>query len=170
MAPIGVGEDGKLPTVDDALNLGLNILEVARRGITPGGYALLYGRGLVGIGLERGDDIHPVEGVQVIEVHHMIVYILLCDHEVAHQVGRLGDLNAQGVFHGADGGEGMHRCAYSARPLCESPCLPGVAALQDDLDSPHHGAGGIGLGDRVAGIQLGLDTQVALDAGDRINN
>ena len=41
--------------------------------------------GLLGIGLERVDDVHPVERVQVIEVDHVILHVLRGEHDVADE-------------------------------------------------------------------------------------
>ena len=45
--------------------------------------------------------------------------------------------------------------------------IPGVAPLQNDLDTPPHGARAPGIGD-LATVYLGLDAQVPFDTGDRI--
>ena len=80
------------------------------------------------VGLQRGHHIHPVQRVQVIEVHHMVVHVLLRDHQVADQVGRVGNLDFQGVFDGADRGERVDSGADATGALGEGPGLARVAA------------------------------------------
>ena len=106
----------------------------------------------------------------MIEVHHMIVDILLGDHQVADQVGGFGDFNPQGIFHRADGSKGVHRGANTAGALGKRPGFARVATAQNDLDPAHHRAGRIGLCDGVACIQCSFNAQMAFDAGNRVNN
>jgi len=168
--PIGIGEDGQLPTVDDRLDLGLDVSEITWRGIGPRGDALLHCRSSGRVGLQRTDHVHPVQGMQMVEVHHVIVDVLLGDHQVADDVRRLRNLDIQRVLDGANGGDGMNQRTYTTGALGERPGVPRVATLQDDLDPPHHRAGRVRLGDDTLGIELRLDAQVALDSGDGIND
>jgi hypothetical protein len=170
MAPVGVGEDGELAAVGDGLHLLLYVGEVAGRRVGPVGERLLDIRCFLGIGLERGHNIHPVQRVQVIKVHDVIVHVLLGDHQVANQVGCLGDANAQRILHGADGSKRVNRGAHAAGALGEGPGLARVAPTQDDLDPAHHGARRVGLRDDVVGVRLGFDAQVTLNAGDGVDN
>ncbi len=64
----------------------------------------------------------------------------------------------------------MHQGAHPADALGEGPGVPGVAALQDDLDAADHGAGAVGAADGPLGVGLRLDPEVALDPGDRVHH
>jgi hypothetical protein len=62
----------------------------------------------------------------------------------------------------------MHRGAHAADALGDGPGVARVAAEQDQFDAAPHLARGPGLLDAPA-IHVDVDTQVAFDAGDRIN-
>ena len=79
--------------------------------------------------------------MQVIEVHHMVMHILGADHQVADQLGIVGDLDLECVLNRTHRGNAMHQRADPANALGEGPGVAGVAAAQDDFDAAHHGAG-----------------------------
>jgi hypothetical protein len=54
--------------------------------------------------------------------------------------------------------------------LGKRPSVSWVAPAQDDLDASYHGACGIGFGDLSAGIGFRLDSQMAFDTGDGVND
>ena len=62
----------------------------------------------------------------------------------------------------------MHRGADAADALGDGPGIARIAADQDVLDAAPHLAGRPGLLD-LAAVDLDVDTQVAFDAGDRID-
>ena len=65
-------------------------------------------RGLSRIGLERrGQRPHRVQGVQMIEVDHVILDHLGAGDQVAHNARVFGNLDLQRVFDGADAGQGV---------------------------------------------------------------
>jgi hypothetical protein len=167
VAPVTIGEDAELAGLDEGLDAFLDIGEVAGGGLGPTADGLGQCRGGLGVGAQAADHVYPVQGMQVVEVHDMVMHILGTDHQVADEVGIGGDLVLEGVLYRADRGETMNQSADATDALREGPGVPGIAALQDGLDPAHHGPGGIGLRD-VGTVHLGLDTQVSLDTGDRI--
>ncbi len=95
----------------------------------------------IGIGLQRGDDVHPIESVQVIEVDDVILHHLGEEHDVANDFGVLGDLDAESIFDAAHRGQGVNGGADAADAFAEGPGVARVAALEDDLQAAPHGAG-----------------------------
>jgi hypothetical protein len=122
-----------------------------------------------GIRLQRRHHVHPVQGMQVIEMHDMVVDILAGNHEIADQLGIVGNGIIQGILHGAYRGDAVHQGTDAADTLGEGPGVARVASLQDDLDAAHHGAGTGGLLDHAIVAGFRLDAQMALDAGDGID-
>ena len=124
---------------------------------------------LAGSARERGDDVDPVERVQVIEVHDVVLHHLRGHDEVAQQprVGRRH--RADRVLDGADRGDGVHRRAHAADALGEDPGVARVAPLKNQLDAAEHRRRRPRVLDGAA-VHLRLDAQVALDARDRIDD
>ena len=86
MAPVAIGEDTQAAG-GECLDLVLYCAEVGGGVLVPlGERARQFGR-LFRIGLERVDDVHPVERVQMIEVNDVILHVLGRQHDVADQLG-----------------------------------------------------------------------------------
>ncbi len=169
VAPVGVVEGAELARLHEGPHPILHPFEVGRARERPLRDRLRQGGGLRRIGGERRDDVHPVEGVQVVEVDHVVLHLLESPDHGADELGVLRHLDPEGVLDGAHRGDGVHRGADAADPLSEDPGVPRVAALEDDLDSPEHGAGRPGVLN-PAGIDLGLDPEMAFDSGDRVDD
>ena len=169
VAPVAIGEDAQLSALHELLHAALHRGEVAGVGLGPGAQRLGQLRGGHGVGLEHADHVHPVQGVQVVEVHHVVLDELGAEHEVAHQLRVLGDGDAQGVLHRPHAGEGVHGGAHAADALGEGPGIAGIAALEDLLDAADHGAGAEGVR-HDAILDHRLDAEMTLDAGDGIND
>ena len=167
IAPVGVGEQAELPGRHQLADARLYLGEVAGRGARVGRDRLRQRRACLRISLERRDDVHPVERVQVIEMHHVVVHELRDDHQVADQLGVGRDRVLECVLDRAHRSDSMHQRAHAADALRERPGIARIATLQDDLDAAHHGAGTGGARDHRA-VELRLDAQVSLDAGDRV--
>jgi len=125
---------------------------------------------MLGIGLERGNDVHPVQCVQVIEMHHVVLHHLGEEHHVADDLGIRWNLDVQSVFNRAHRSQRMNRSTNTADAFTERPGIARVAALEDHLQATPHGAGRHGLADVVAFVQRGFDAQVTFDTGHGINN
>ncbi len=63
----------------------------------------------------------------------------------------------------------MDQRADAADALRKGPCVARIAALQNDFDAAHHGAGTRRLRDHRA-VELRLDPQVPFDARDGIDD
>jgi len=166
----GVGEDTELAGIHEGLELGLNGLEgfggVAGAGRSDGGGQ--FG-GLVRIGLQGVGHVHPVEGVQVIEMDEVVMEILGSHDQIAHHagIGRNGDLD--GVIHAAGGGQGVDVRAHAAGTLGEVLGVPGIAALQDEFQATEKLGRTPGVLD-LAIFDFDHDPQMPFDPGDGIDH
>ena len=106
----------------------------------------------------------------MIEVHHMVVDVLGTVDEIPDDAGILGNRILKRVFYRTHRGNRMVRRADPAYALGEGPGVPRITATQDGLDPTYHGSGAGGPGDDAIGIRLGFDTEMPLNAGDRIND
>ena len=141
VTPIGFGENAQLTRLDEVSDLFLHVGEVAGGALRIVADALRKRRGCRRIRRQSRHDIDPVQCVQVIEMHHVVVHVLGTDHQVTNEVGVRGDLIIEGVLDGAHGGDAVHECADAANSLRISPGITRISAAQDDLDSSNHRAG-----------------------------
>ena len=169
VAPVAVREDPELAALDKRRQPLLEVGEVPRRALRPVRDALGQLGGLLRVGLQRADDVHPVERVQVVEVDHVVLHVLGAEHQVADElrIGRHGD--AQRIFDRPYRREGVHGRADAAHPLGKRPRVARVASLQDDLDAAHHRPGAVGIDD-LAVLHFDFDAQVPLDPGDGVDD
>ena len=167
VSPVGLGEDAELAGLDEVLELFLHVGEVAGGGLGVAGQRLRQCRGFARVGVERRHHVDPVERVQVVKVHHVIMDVLRAVHQVADQFGVLRDLVVERIFDRTNRCQAVDQRAYAADTLREGPRVARVAPAQYDLDAAHHGARRIGAGDAVA-FHLRLDAQMPLDAGNRV--
>jgi hypothetical protein len=157
----------RLAAVHEFLDALLNGLELVHAG-PGGGYAVGDVRGLFGVGLEGAHHIHPVEGMEMIEMDDVIMEEL-CPHEKVSDdpcVVRNGHLG--GHVHATHRGEGMDVGADAARALGKEPCITGVAPLQDELESAEKGRAAPSVF-HLAVLHFHFDAQVALDASNGIH-
>ena len=170
VAPVAVAERPELSRLDELLQAVLQVAEVARRRHRPRRDGLRQlGRRLRVRG-ERAHHVHPVEGVQVIEVHQVILRIQGQVHDVADRVRVLGDLDLQRVLDRANRRQRVHAGAHAADALHERPCVARITAAEDDLQAAPHRARGHGVADDVVRVDVHLDAEVPLDARDRIDD
>jgi len=130
MPPIGVGKRTELAAVDEGLQPLLHLLEVvgaAPRGV---GNVVGQGRGLGRVGLQGADHVHPVQGVQVIEMDDVIVLVLRAMHEVANQASILGIFTPTALST-ASRGQSMNVRSDPAGTLHEMLGIPGIAPLPE---------------------------------------
>ena len=156
-APVGIGERPELAGFDKALEARLGVAEITRRGLGPAGNTLLQLRGRPGIGLQRTDHVDPVERMQVIEMHQMVLGILRQHHQVADMVGVRGNLNTQGILDGTHRGQCMHPGTDTADTFGEGPGVARIAPLQYDLKATPHGTGRHGIADHIVVVDVDLD-------------
>ena len=169
MTPVGIGERPQLAAFDEPRQPRPHPREVALGRKRPVRDRLREVGGLGRIGLEGGDEVDPVERVQVVEVDDVILHALRRHDEVAQQTGVGRRASADGVLDGADGSDGVHGRAHAADPLGERPGVARIPPLENDLDAAEHGAGGPGLLDGSA-VDLRLDAEVPLDARHGIDD
>ena len=170
VAPVAVAERAQLPGLDELLQPVLQVAEVAGRRHRPAADGLRQLGGLFRVGLERADDVHPVERMQVIEVHQVVMRIQRRVHQVAHDVGVVGDLDLQRVFHRAYRHQRVRAGADAADAFDEGPGVARVAALEDDLQAAPHRSRGDGVADDVLVVEVHFDAQVTFDAGDGVDD
>ena len=96
VTPVAVGEDAQTAG-GEGLDLVLHLGEIRGRVLVPLREGLRQLGGLLGVGLERVDDVDPVERVQVVEVDHVILHVLRGHHDVADELG--GGRNARCPAH-----------------------------------------------------------------------
>ena len=84
--PVAVSEDAQLTGLNKTFQLALHVAEVTGRRLGITGQALRQCRCRFRIGLQSRHHIHPVQRMQVIEVHHMVVDVLRAYHQVADQL------------------------------------------------------------------------------------
>ncbi len=139
MAPVAVGKDAQA-TRGKFLDLLLHLGKVGRGVLVP----LRKGTGqfsrLLRVGLERVDDIDPVQRVQMIEVHDVIMNVQGTGHQVADQLGGGRHVDLECVLDGAHAGQGMNARTDAAEPFAHRPGIARIAAPEDLLDAAHHGA------------------------------
>jgi len=135
MPPIAVGEDTELAAVDKLLQTCLSGFEIVDT--APAGGSDLGGEigGLFGVGLERADDIHPVQCVQMVEMNEMVVQELGTQQQVTNDAGIVGDGNAHGGVTGSHRSQPMNIGTNPAGPLREQIGIARVTALQQDLNA-----------------------------------
>ena len=170
MAPVAVGENAELPTLDEGPDALLRVGEVSGARLRVARDRLRQRRRRRGVRFQRRNDIDPVERMQVVEVHHVIVHVLRADHQVADQVGVIGNVVVQRILDRAHRRNAMYERANAADALREGPRLARIAPAQDDLDPAHHRAGGIRRLDRAGLVDFGLDAQMPFDPGDGIDH
>ena len=168
VAPVAVAEERELAGVGQPLHARAHRAEVRRARLRPVRQRLSQARRARRAGLQRRDDVHPVERVQVVEVDDVVVDELAARDQVAHELRVGRRRGADRVLDGPHRRDGVHRRADAADPLGPDPGLAGVLALEDRLDPAEHRRRRPRLGD-LAALHVGLDAQVALDAGDRVN-
>ncbi len=173
---VSVGEDAQTTGVDDALDGVLGLLKVFLGGddLGIGAHGLGDGggdfSGLVDVGGQTAGDVDEVQGMQMIEMHDVVVHELGGQHQVADDGRVVGQflVHADGVVDATDGSERVHVGADAAGALGEVLCIAGITAFQDDLQTAEQLGAAADVND-FAIFDHGLNAQVTLDPGDRIN-
>mmetsp|Transcript_32978 Transcript_32978/g.77357 ORF Transcript_32978/g.77357 Transcript_32978/m.77357 type:complete len:229 (-) Transcript_32978:692-1378(-) len=171
VAPVAVRERPVLTGVEELLEPVLDVAEVAGAGHRMRRrHQVLQVARLLGIGLQRVDNVDPVQRVQVVEVHRVVVHLQRLGHHLADQVRVLRDLDAQRVLDRPHAGQRVAAGAHAADPLDEGPGVARVAALEDDLQPAPHGARGNGVADHVVLVEVDLAAHVTFDARHRVDD
>ena len=104
----------------------------------------------------------------MVEVHHVIVQRVRGDDQVADVLSIQRHLELERVLHRPDGRNGVNRRAHAADALGEEPGFARIAPFEDQLDAAPHLSRGPGV-PHLAVLDLDVDPEVALDAGDGID-
>jgi hypothetical protein len=123
----------------------------------------------LGIGLERTDDVDPIQGVQVIEMHEMVMLVLGAVQQVAQNDGIFRNLNFGGTFHCPHRGQTVDVRSDPAGALDEVIRVTRITSLQNDFNASEHLPGAPGI-DNLAPRHLDFDAQVAFYSSNRIYN
>ena len=170
---VGVGKGSELSGGHEGIQLVLNGLEVfSLAGLAGSVFSQLGSLGR--ISLEGAGDVHKVQGVQVVEVHDVVVQLLLGQEQVA-DIGGVGrNLEAlvsvmDGVFQRTCGGQGVGVGADAAGTGSEVLHVAGIPALDNGFQAAEEGAAGAGILD-LAILHFDFDAQMAFNTGQRIND
>src|ERR1700739_1796262 len=129
MAPVAIREDAELAVFDERFDAILNLLEILVTVAGPRREAVGKQSGLCRIGLERGDNVYPIERAKMVEMHGVILQRVGNEDQIADVLCIEGHLNAGSVFDGADRSDAMHRGADAAKALGKQPGFPRIASL-----------------------------------------
>ncbi len=169
MAPVGVGKDAQLAAFDQGLNSFLHRPEITDGVLRPAGESSGEVRRLLRVSPQGADHVNPIQGVQDIEMDHVVLQVVRAEHQVPDKLGIRRDGDTERVLHGAHGSQRVHGRADPAGAFGEGPGVPRVSASQDDLQPADHCPCGKGVGDHSP-ADIGLNPQVALDPSNGVND
>ena len=167
VTPVTVAENARLPAVYELPDFLLHLSEIAPGTFGPCRERLGYLRGFARVGLQGRHHIDPVECLQLVEVHDMVVHEEGSLHEVAHHFGVGRDDDPQCVLHGSHRTQRVYRGAHTAYASHIGPGFARVAVAHDDFDAAHHGAAAERVFDNSI-LYIGFNAQMTLDAGDGV--
>ncbi len=171
IAPVAVHERAELAAFDELAQPRLDVAEIARRRHRMRRrHALLEFGGELRVGLQRGHDVDPVERVQVIEVHRVVMHLQRLRHDLADQVRVRRNPDVERVLDRANRRQRVAAGADAADALDERPRIARVAALENHFESAPHGAGGHRVADHVVRVDVHFDPHVAFDARHGIDD
>ncbi len=140
MASVGVIERAKLAAVDKGLQSLFHILEIhctakrcVRDIIRKGG---CFGR----VSLKGADDVHPVQGVEVVEMDQVILLVLGPVQKIPQDACVVRNPYFNCIFNCPHRGQGMGVSSDPAGTLGKVMGIPWIPALQNDFNAPEHGA------------------------------
>ena len=94
--------------------------------------------GFLGIGRKRADNIHPVQCMQMIKMNNMIMLELGAHKKVTDDSGILGNFNPHRIIDCPHRGQSMCVRSDAAGALHKMVGIPGISALQNELNTPEH--------------------------------
>ena len=127
-----------MSAVHKGLQALLDTLEIRRA--ANGCIAQIVGKGgcFDRVRLQGADDIHPVQGMEVIEMHHMVMLKLCTVQKVSNDACILGNGNFDCIFNCPHRGQGMCVGSDPAGSLNKMVGIPGIPALKNEFDTPEH--------------------------------
>ena len=112
---------------------------------------------------------YPVQSMQMIEMHDMVLHRQRCRHDVADIIGILRNSNTQSVLNRTDRAQSMSRGANAANTLDISPGVTGVTILHNQFQAAPGGTGGNSVCNLPrCFINLHLYTKMTFNASYRI--
>ena len=169
MPPISGAKETELLARDQCADAVLYTLEVLLTRNRPIGNRLRQLRCLCRVRFQCGDDVHPVQGVKMIEMDDVILDRLRRGDDVAHQARVVRNFDAQRVLDRVDRSQRVNHSTNSADALRPDPGFARVAAPQNEFYATEHRAGTPGVRDRSA-FDLRFDAEMPLNSRDRIHH
>ena len=119
VSPVALVKRSQLTAARKAPEPLLNRCEIDLGCIVRNGFC--QSSGLARVGVKGADDIHPIQGVQMIEVDDVVVQKLCAHKKIADNAGIFRDGQPQGIFHAAHRGGTVNIGAHPAQPLGKNP-------------------------------------------------
>src|SRR5208283_711925 len=116
-----------------------------------------------------GRDVHPIECRQVIEMNDVIVQGVPDENQVTNVLRVCRNFELERIFYSTHRGHGMDRGANPTESLRKDPAFPGIAPLQNRLNSAPHGAACPCLL-HAAIVDLDIDAQMPFNASYRVDS
>ena len=167
--PIPVGEDAQLTAGDELLELVLHFCEIAFRVFGPRRQLLGEEGGLFRVCLEAGNNVDPVEGMQLVEMHRMVVHVEHRFHDVAHHFGIGRNTDAERILNGANRAKRVDGGTHAANTAYEHPGIARVAVAYYVFDSTYHRTGTVCIF-YFAIFDGCLYPEMTFDTGNRVYN
>ena len=167
--PIPVGEDAQLTAGDELLELVLHFGEIAFRVFGPRRQLLGEEGSRFRVCLEAGDNVDPVEGMQLVEMHRMVVHVEHRFHDVAHHFGIGRNTDAERILDGANRAKRVDGGTHAANTAYEHPGIARVAVAYYVFDSAYHRTGTVCIFD-FAIFDGCLYPEMTFDTGNRVYN
>jgi len=155
VAPVCVGKGPQPPRLHEAGEPVLDGLVVRCRAIVGVGVdALGQFDGSIRVRFEGAHDVHPVQAVQVVEMHDVVAQVPdpLCQISDQPRIGRRFD--PESILAGHDASLVVYVSAHAAETLSDETRVARVAALEDRLDAPPQRDAAPGIPDRVRVVQF----------------
>ncbi len=103
-------------------------------------------------------------------MHQVVLHVERQVHHVADRVRVLWNLDPERVLDAPDARQRVNPGAHAADTLGEGPGVPGVATLENHLETAPHRARGYGVPNDVLVVDVDLDAKVTLDPRHRIDD
>ena len=134
--PISSGENTELPRVQHAPNSVPNLGKLCLCVALPGGINRFskFNR-LSRIRIRSAHHVDPVQGMQMIKMHHVVVDFLGGHHEVADQLGLFRRIGPNGILHSRHRCHRMRSSTHAANTANKSPHIPGIPPLNNGFNA-----------------------------------
>lgn len=113
--------------------------------------------------------VDPVEGMQLVEMHRMVVHVEHCFHDVAHHFGIGRNTDAERILNGANRAKRVDGGTHAANTAYEHPGIAWVAVAYYVFDSTYHRTGTVCIF-YFAIFDGCLYPEMTFDTGNRVYN